>query len=65
LRVAACGFRRWLVKDDGAQVRKLEGGERVRTRGQHVVWLPGPENELFVINRILDLLRVMPASRVA
>jgi DNA invertase Pin-like site-specific DNA recombinase len=59
------GFRRWLVRDDGTQIRQLEEAERVRMRGHHVVWLPGPESELAVIYQILDLLRGMPASRVA
>jgi len=59
------GFRRWLVKDDGTKIRQLQEGERVRMRGHHVVWFPGPDSELAVIRRILDLLRKMPASQVA
>lgn len=33
--------------------------------GHHVVWLPGPPEELVVIRRILNALEMMPASRVA
>ena len=59
------GFRRWLVKDEGTQVRELAEGERVRMAGHHVVWLPTAEAELKVIRRILEMLGAMPASRVA
>ena len=31
----------------------------------HVVWLPGPDEELALIRRILDMLLITPASRVA
>jgi hypothetical protein len=58
------GFRRWLAASDGTPVRQLEEGERVRMAGHHVVWLPGPEEELAVIRRILQMLGEMPASRV-
>ena len=59
------GFRRWLVKEDGTRVRQLQAGERVRMRGHHVIWLPGPENELVIIRRILGLLKPLPATRIA
>lgn len=59
------GFRRWLVKDEGAVVRELAEGERVRMAGHHVVWLPTAEEELAVVRRILKMLETMPASRVA
>src|SRR5438445_13704356 len=59
------GFRRWLVRLDGSTVRQLAEGEYVRMAGHHVAWLPGPEEELAVIRRILALLETMPASRVA
>ena len=59
------GFRRSLVKDDGTRIRELSDGERVGIRGHHVLWLPGPEDELLVIRRVLSLLKTMPASRVA
>lgn len=62
---APYGFRRWLVKDDGTQVRELTDGERVRMAGHHVVWLPTAEPELAVIREILTMLETMPASRVA
>jgi DNA invertase Pin-like site-specific DNA recombinase len=59
------GFRRWLVRLDGSTVRQLAEGEYVRMAGHHVAWLPGPEEELAVIRRILAMLERMPASRVA
>ncbi len=59
------GFRRALIREDGTVVRWLVDGERVKMRGHHVVWLPGPEEELRVVRRIVDLLETMPASRVA
>jgi len=59
------GFRRWLAREDGAPVRQLIDGEYVKMAGHHVVWLPGPEEELAVIRRILTMLETMPASRVA
>jgi hypothetical protein len=59
------GFSRWLAKDDGTPVRELVEGERVRMAGHHVVWLPGPEQELAVIRRILMMLETVPAARVA
>jgi hypothetical protein len=59
------GFRRWLVRVDGTQVRPLGDGEYVRMSYHHVVWLPGPEEELALIRRILVMLGSMPASRVA
>jgi hypothetical protein len=59
------GFRRWLVAADGAPVRQLAEGERVRMAGHHVVWFPGPAGELDTIRRILGLLEAMPATRVA
>ncbi len=59
------GFRRWLVKENGTQVRELADGEWVKIAGHHVVWLPTAEVELAVIRRILKMLETMPASRVA
>lgn len=59
------GFRRCLAKEDGTPVRELAEGERVRMKGHHVVWLPGPEGELGVIRRILAMLETLPASQVA
>jgi len=59
------GFRRWLAREDGAPVRQLVEGEYVKMAGHHVVWLPGPEEEMAVIRRILEMLETMPASRVA
>jgi hypothetical protein len=59
------GFRRWLVKADGQSVRQLCEGESVKMAGHHVVWLPGPREELALIHRILGMLERMPATRVA
>ena len=59
------GFDRWLVKDDGTQVRKLADGERVRMAGHHVLWLPGDERKLEINRRIIDMLKKMPGCRVA
>ncbi len=59
------GFRRWLVSADGIAVRQLADGEYVQMAGHHVIWLPGPEEELTLIRRILQMLDMMPASRVA
>lgn len=59
------GFDRWLVKDDGTQVRKLMDGERVRMAGHHVVWMPGDEEKLRLNLRIVDLIKKTPASRIA
>src|SRR5207248_1336467 len=36
-----------------------------RMAGHHVVWLPGPQEEVDVIGRILTLLETEPAARVA
>jgi DNA invertase Pin-like site-specific DNA recombinase len=62
---APYGFRRWLAGADGTAVRQLADGEYVRMAGHHVVWLPGPDEELAVIQRILSMLETIPASRVA
>jgi hypothetical protein len=59
------GFDRWLVKDDGTRVRKLDDKEHVRKESHHVVWLPGDEEKLRLNRRILDMLKKMPAIRVA
>ncbi len=59
------GFRRWLAREDGTLVRQLAEGEHVRMPHHHVVWYPGPAEEIAVIRRILNMLGTMPASRVA
>lgn len=59
------GFRRWLVQNDGTTVRQLAEGEYVKRAGHHVVWLPGPDEELALIRRLLAMLETLPASRVA
>jgi Recombinase len=60
-------FRRWLIKADGTKLRELQDGERIRMAGHHVCWLPVPEGhpEMKVVRRILELIEIMPASRVA
>ena len=65
LRRRPHGYERWLIKDDGTQVRKLAKGERVRIAGHHVVWLPGDEDEIRLHRRINDMVQEMPASRIA
>jgi hypothetical protein len=62
---APFGFRRWLARTDGTPMRQLADREYVKMAGHHVVWLPGPAEELTLISRILELLETMPASRVA
>jgi len=59
------GFRRWLARTDDTPVRPLADREYVKMAGHHVVWLPGPAEELALISRILDMLETVPASRVA
>jgi hypothetical protein len=59
------GFRRWLVGADGAHKRQLEEGEIVKMSGHHVVWLPTAEHEMLVVHRILDLIEMIPAARIA
>ena len=65
---APFGFRRCLVRiSDGEIARELNGGERVRMAGHHVVWMPLPDEhvDMQLIRRILTMLESMPASRVA
>ncbi|MDZ4688928.1 MAG: recombinase family protein [Planctomycetaceae bacterium] len=62
---APFGFRRHLAIVDGTVVRALNDGEIVRQRGHHVVWLPGPDDELDLIRRILTTLETVPATQVA
>jgi hypothetical protein len=59
------GFDRWLAAEDGTPIRALAAGERVRMAGHHVVWVPGSEEKLAVVRRILKLLDTTPACRVA
>ncbi|MBC7965355.1 MAG: recombinase family protein [Fuerstia sp.] len=59
------GFRRNLVNGDGTVIRQLSDGEIVRQKGHHVVLLPGPPEELDLIQRILGMLEKTPACRVA
>lgn len=61
------GFRRWLVRVDGLQVRELMDGERVRMAEHHVVWLPVDDGhpDMLTTRRILESLETMPATRLA
>ncbi len=59
------GFRRWLADPAGEPVRELADGESVRMAGHHVVWLPGPDDEVRLVLRIVALLETTPASAVA
>jgi hypothetical protein len=59
------GFQRWLVQADGTLVRQLADGESVKRAGHHVVWMPGSEEKLALIRRILQMLETTPATRVA
>ena len=59
------GYRRWLVDESGNPIRQLDAGEIVRKRGNHVMWLPGPEEELDLIRRIMTMLETLPATEVA
>ena len=63
---APYGFCRWLVKEDGTQVRNLQDKEWVKMAGHHVVWLPVEDARIWSnIHRIVDLLETTPGSRVA
>lgn len=62
---APFGFRRYLVKLDGTVDHELKDGEHVRMPGHHVVWLPGPQEEIDLALRIRRMLLKKPASRVA
>lgn len=59
------GFRRYLIGPDAQPVRELKAGEIVRQRGHHVVWLPGPQQELNLVRRIICELEFLPASQLA
>jgi len=62
---APYGYRRNLVRDDGKVIRELEDGEIIRMAGHHSMWLPGPQEEIDIIKRILHLIADNPASKVA
>lgn len=59
------GFRRVLIGPGGEFVRELAEREVVRMPGHHVMWRPGPDDELELIKRILEMLETSPASQVA
>ena len=58
------GFRRYQVNPATNERTLMSDGHRT-PRGYHVIWLPGPKEELQIIRRIVKMLAVMPASRVA
>ena len=62
---APFGFVRCLIASDGSKVRELGDGEIVRTKGHHVVWIPGSDAKLDLIRRIFTMLETLPASQVA
>ena len=62
---APYAFRRWLARTGGTAVRQLLDGERVRMAGHHVVWMPGPDSEIQIALRIIEMIERMPACRVA
>lgn len=62
---APYGFQRVLMRADGTMIRALADGEIVRQAGHHVVWLPVRDERIQVVKRILEMLLVMPACRVA
>lgn len=53
-----------MIAPDETAVRDLMDGEEVRLAGQHVVWLPGPESELKLVHRILDMYEEVSVTRV-
>jgi hypothetical protein len=59
------GFRRFLISPKGEVIRELQEGEIIRQKGHHVVWLPGPDEELDVNKRIIQMIETIPACKVA
>ncbi len=60
---APFGFRRWLVEESGAKVRRLDDGEIVRKDGHHVELFPD-DGELQIALRIREMLSKVSASEV-
>ena len=58
-------FERWLVKADGTPVRRLAEKERVRQPGHHTAWLPATDERVLIALRIREMLKTIPAARVA
>jgi hypothetical protein len=58
-------FDRWLVRQDGERVRKLQDGEILRMAGHHVVWLPADDERLSLALRIREMLLTTPATQIA
>lgn len=62
---APYGLCRWLVRPDATPVRKLADGERVQTKGHHVIWASDDSERWGTRRRILGLLFTLPASAIA
>ncbi len=62
---AKYGLLRVLVRDDGTPIRPLDEGEYVRTKGQHVMWLPDNSARWDTRCRIVRALFKTPASQLA
>ena len=62
---APFAFDRWLVRQDGERIRKLEDGEILRMAGHHVVWLPADDERLSLALRIREMLLTTPATQIA
>jgi hypothetical protein len=62
---AKYGFCRWLFATDGTPIRRLQDGENVRTKGQHVRWLPDESERWDIRCRIVAELFKKPASQIA
>jgi hypothetical protein len=58
-------FDRWLVRQDGERVRKLQDGEIMRMARHHVVWLPADDERLSLALRIREMLLTTPATQIA
>ena len=62
---APYGFDRWLINDEGAPIRRLANGEKVRLTRHHTAWLPATDGTFEIALRIREMLTTMPASRIA
>ena len=53
---APYGYSRYLLRNDGTVVQRLQDGQKMEMAGHHVRWLPDKEQEALVIKRIYDEL---------